>query len=129
MPLERLVRLYEESCADDGWDYPHLGTALWEREMDMFHELKRRGYSFPAQAKDKKRLRDQHKISKTLRFKILSRDGFCCVYCGNRPPAVVLHIDHVVPISKGGKTVETNLVAACFGCNMGKRDREIGGRS
>lgn len=30
-------------------------------------------------------------ISKRLRFEVFKRDGFVCQYCGNHPPAVVLH--------------------------------------
>lgn len=59
-------------------------------------------------------------ISKKLRFKILERDGFCCVYCGAKPPDCVLHVDHKIPVSKGGNNDESNLVAACSDCNSGK---------
>lgn len=61
-------------------------------------------------------------LSKTLRFAILSRDGFKCRYCGRKPPEVELHVDHVQPKSLGGKDKESNLVAACRDCNGGKSD-------
>ena len=57
-----------------------------------------------------------------LRFRILTRDGFRCCYCG-RPgstPGVVLHVDHVVPVTAGGATNEDNLLTACEECNLGK---------
>lgn len=58
-----------------------------------------------------------------LRFEVLKRDGFKCVYCGRSPSdGVTLQIDHIVPQSKGGKTVDTNLVTACQECNVGKSD-------
>lgn len=56
------------------------------------------------------------------RFKIFSRDGFTCVYCGRRPPEVILQPDHVIPRSKGGKNTEDNLVTSCEECNKGKGD-------
>lgn len=41
-------------------------------------------------------------ISKKDRFEILKRDKFTCQYCGNSSPKVLLEIDHLTPVSKGG---------------------------
>lgn len=60
------------------------------------------------------------KISKKTRFEVFKRDSFACQYCGKTAPDVVLHIDHIVPVSKGGKDQILNLITACFDCNMGK---------
>jgi hypothetical protein len=59
-------------------------------------------------------------ISPKLRFRILSRDGFKCQYCGAQAPDVRLEVDHLIPVSQGGETVEDNLAAACWDCNRGK---------
>lgn len=62
-----------------------------------------------------------------LRFKILKRDGFRCHYCGKSPhrdPNIVLHVDHIKPLSKGGTWDEKNLITACAECNMGKSNTE-----
>lgn len=59
-------------------------------------------------------------IPKKLRFQVLERDGFTCRYCGARPPNVVLHLDHVVAVAKGGGNTLENLVTACLPCNIGK---------
>lgn len=64
-------------------------------------------------------------ISKRLRFAILERDGFTCRYCGRRPPDVTLEVDHVAPKSRGGSNHPSNLVAACYECNRGKRDLHL----
>jgi len=52
------------------------------------------------------------------------RDNFRCRYCGRTPSEdnIKLHVDHVKPISKGGKTEINNLVTACSDCNVGKWD-------
>lgn len=63
---------------------------------------------------------------KRLRFRIFERDGFTCQYCGKRPPEVILHIDHVFPVSKGGKDEIENLLTSCADCNLGKSTFEIG---
>ncbi len=59
-------------------------------------------------------------IKKGLRFEILKRDGFRCVYCGATPLQRLLHVDHVTPRSKGGSNDPSNLVTACLVCNLGK---------
>lgn len=64
-------------------------------------------------------------ISKTNRFKILSRDNYACQYCGNKAPDVVLEIDHKIPVSKGGTNDFDNLVTSCFDCNRGKSNKHV----
>lgn len=60
-------------------------------------------------------------ISKRLRFAVLERDGFRCRYCGADPAdGAKLHIDHRLPVSKGGQNDFDNLVTACADCNLGK---------
>lgn len=64
-------------------------------------------------------------ISSQLRFSVLSRDRFTCRYCSRSAPEVVLEIDHVKPVSKGGTNDLGNLVAACSDCNGGKSANEV----
>lgn len=59
-------------------------------------------------------------LSKARRFAIFHRDGFTCQYCGKRPPAVVLEVDHIVPVSQEGSDDDHNLITSCFDCNRGK---------
>lgn len=53
---------------------------------------------------------------------VLQRDGQRCVYCRGKAET----IDHVVPRSRGGKHVWTNVVAACRKCNHKKADKLLG---
>jgi 5-methylcytosine-specific restriction endonuclease McrA len=67
--------------------------------------------------------RTNRNISDRMRFRILSRDGFTCQSCGASPikeRGVELHVDHILPWSKGGETIEENLQAKCKQCNLGK---------
>lgn len=57
------------------------------------------------------------------RKNILARDDYRCQYCGRRFPAQRLSIDHVIPKSRGGRTVWTNVVTACATCNTRKGGR------
>jgi 5-methylcytosine-specific restriction endonuclease McrA len=66
---------------------------------------------------------EQHGIRLGLRYSILNRDSFRCVACGRSPAThlgLVLHVDHIMPFSKGGKTVCENLRSLCQDCNLGK---------
>ena len=64
-------------------------------------------------------------ISKKVRFEVFKRDNFTCQYCGKSAPDVVLEIDHMKPVSKGGTNDITNLITACFDCNRGKSNKEL----
>lgn len=65
------------------------------------------------------------KLSRSLRFEILTRDGYRCRYCGATAQTTELHIDHVLPRSAGGRDDASNLVTACIDCNFGKSDRKL----
>lgn len=64
-------------------------------------------------------------IGKRKRFEILNRDGFTCQYCGRRPPVVILHVDHRISVRDGGRDHDSNLVAACQDCNLGKAAKSV----
>lgn len=60
-----------------------------------------------------------------VRFEVFKRDGFTCQYCGRTPPTVVLQVDHIVPVARGGENDEGNLLTACEECNSGKSDKSL----
>lgn len=67
-------------------------------------------------------------IPKSLRFAVLTRDGFRCRYCGAGPgDGIKLHMDHRKPLSRGGLDTFENLFTACEDCNLGKSDSELNG--
>lgn len=60
-----------------------------------------------------------------LRQQILRRDNWTCQRCGNsiyKEPNLLLEVDHIIPISKGGKTEPSNLQTLCWKCNRSKSD-------
>jgi len=57
------------------------------------------------------------------RKNIMIRDENRCQYCDGAFRDADLTIDHVIPRSKGGKTVWTNVVIACKPCNQQKSDQ------
>lgn len=67
--------------------------------------------------------RTSRNINTRLRFRVLARDNFKCCACGASPakdPSVELHVDHIIPWSKGGETEFDNLQTLCSKCNLGK---------
>jgi 5-methylcytosine-specific restriction endonuclease McrA len=74
--------------------------------------------------------RFRRQVTNTFLF---ARDGYRCQYCGRASyelrPRESLTRDHVIPISRGGLNVWTNVVTACSPCNTRKADHllvEIG---
>ena len=59
-------------------------------------------------------------LSKKIRFEVFKRDQFTCQYCGKKAPDVILHVDHIQPVSKGGTNDLLNLITSCQDCNLGK---------
>ncbi|ADR18739.1 HNH endonuclease [Calditerrivibrio nitroreducens] len=44
-----------------------------------------------------------------------------CYYCGKKVPPGELTMDHIVPLSRGGKSTKGNIVPACKECNNKKK--------
>jgi Homing endonuclease associated repeat/HNH endonuclease len=68
---------------------------------------------------------DQRQVPPRLRFRVFQRDRFKCVACGRSPAthlSIVLHADHIKPVTLGGKTTLENLQTLCESCNLGKGD-------
>ena len=68
--------------------------------------------------------RPRKEFSKTLRWKVMERDGFKCVKCGrSAADGVVLEVDHEYPRAYGGMATMQNGQTLCFDCNRGKGAR------
>ena len=85
----------------------------------------------PAQIGENSKTTNKHHTSRDinvrLRFYVMKRDNFKCCLCGASPakdPSIELHIDHIIPWSKGGETVIENLQTLCSKCNLGKSNLE-----
>lgn len=61
-------------------------------------------------------------IPARLRYDVLVRDKYTCQACGATAPEARLHVDHKIPISRGGITESRNLTTLCQICNLGKSD-------
>lgn len=63
---------------------------------------------------------ERGRVSNKMRFAIYARDGYRCCHCGRNQYQVKLEIDHIKPISKGGKSEYDNLQTLCEECNKKK---------
>ena len=78
-----------------------------------------------AELSDSRKYADEQRrrMSAKLRYDVFQRDGGRCQICGaTQADGVRLHVDHIVPVSKGGKTELSNLRVLCERCNLGKGD-------
>ena len=58
-----------------------------------------------------------------VRTGVFKRDGNACQYCGAVQRQSLLTIDHIVPVTNGGKTTWENCVTSCHDCNNRKGDK------
>ena len=80
-------------------------------------------YEIEQNSEENRRKRERSKMSDKLRYSIMRRDGFKCVLCGRKADdGIKLHVDHIIPVARGGTTVESNLRTLCEDCNWGKSD-------
>jgi len=62
----------------------------------------------------------KQRIPRTLRQRVIERDGLRCVYCDEDLSDAEIHMDHVIPESQGGETTYNNLQVTCRKCNLAK---------
>lgn len=97
------------------WDFDGLRSALAEMKQI---QATRSTVMFLRQ-------QERNRMNNSLRYQVLKSDNHRCRACGATPQThgVTLHVDHIVPVSMGGKTEMSNLQTLCDTCNLGKSNR------
>lgn len=67
---------------------------------------------------------ERKSLTKTVRFEVFKRDSFACQYCGRKSPDIILQVDHIEPVTKGGTNDLLNLLTSCKDCNAGQSDKQ-----
>ena len=62
-------------------------------------------------------------LTKEVVSEVVNAANGVCIYCGKQ--ITKGHLDHVIPISKGGTNAKENLVWVCARCNLSKGDRDL----
>jgi len=78
---------------------------------------------FNIQFDEKFQKKQRHKareIRNTQWWKRKCSQGLC-YYCNNNFPIKELTMDHIVPVSRGGKSIKSNVVPCCKKCNTKKK--------
>lgn len=110
--------------------YPYTVTVTEDAESMSFEELEKvheqlAEIGFECNLSQYHSKNQRKLMTPKLRREIAMRDGYTCQECGKyMPDGVGLHIDHIVPVSKGGKTVPSNLQVLCSKCNGRKGNRD-----
>jgi 5-methylcytosine-specific restriction endonuclease McrA len=73
--------------------------------------------------KEQQRQGDEQPIA--MRVRIIERDAGMCYMCRRKLPFEEITLGHVIPRSRGGKTIESNLKVACEPCNIRKGNRLV----
>ena len=93
-----------------------------ENITELIHKLENK-LTNEALAKEQRAL-----MTTKLRLKIKERDNYTCCQCGNSlaaEPNLLLEVDHIIPIARGGLTQEDNLQTLCWKCNRSKGSKII----
>lgn len=107
---------YKVEVAEGGFEFSYKYL------MDRYNELSK--IDFECTLKDYHSKNQRKLATRELREKIMRRDDYTCQICGKyMPDEVGLQVDHIIPIAKGGKTVESNLQILCSKCNSSKSSK------
>ena len=56
-------------------------------------------------------------------YEVKKKYNYTCLACRQQEPNIILSLDHVIPISKGGSNTIANIQPLCHPCNCSKRDK------
>ena len=104
--------LDEKSKTFDAIEIEDILVRLEDKTNDFYHDK---------EIWDSICLVERGKVSNRMRFAIYDRDNHRCKKCGRRTDN--LEIDHIIPISKGGKSTYDNLQTLCHWCNIEKSNK------
>lgn len=117
--ISKYQKLFRKS-----WYEVCLELISWKTGLDV-DEIRAQAFA-PRNANTDRTHKTTRSVGLSLRYDVLKRDGFRCVYCGRSPAidaGVQLHIDHKIPWSEGGETELENLQTLCSSCNLGKSNK------
>jgi len=125
-----------QSCVVLNGDYTYLNTISWQKALKLMYKGKATVLKYadvvvktaenvvvkiPVVMKLIKIIRTIYRTKVPFSKKnVMIRDGFRCQYCQSNSK---LTIDHIIPVSRGGKTEFENCVAACQTCNNRKGNK------
>ena len=123
--LGKSYGFFEEDFLKGPWELEEFVKAFgllvnhWPNEIFIVEKLKLTVIKGKAKRKQRKRTH----IPKGMKHEVFKRDNWTCVECGARKEdGAILHVDHIIPVSKGGTDELSNLQTLCKDCNLNKSD-------
>lgn len=110
------------------WPWQEAVKAIFRDSVQVVSEYDRivRSPSFEMKLPSVLALKEYKPLARRpafTRFNVFLRDQWLCQYCGTTHRTHDLTFDHLVPKSRGGRTIWTNIVTACQSCNTTKSNR------
>lgn len=111
------LEVYYRSNGGNVYD-SRKGKYLFKDLINIYNEWQN-GNKFEETKKQERKI-----MNDDIRYNVLKRDNYSCQICGaTAKDGAKLHVDHIIPVSKGGKTVMSNLQTLCEQCNIGKSNK------
>jgi 5-methylcytosine-specific restriction endonuclease McrA len=110
------------------WPWQEAVKAIFRDSVNVISEYDRvvRSPSWEMKLPSVLALKEYIPMARTpafTRFNVFLRDQWQCQYCAEHYKTQELTFDHVIPRSRGGRTIWTNIVTACQCCNLTKGNR------
>ncbi len=126
-------KIYHRQYRQEHQDYFREKMQEFREENPSYHReyMREWGRAFPdkVQEKDNKRRALKHNAGPSFTAKewnALKRQyNYTCLRCGRKEPEITLTVDHIVPLSQGGKNTIDNIQPLCKPCNSAKHDDTI----
>lgn len=121
----RRARIYRQNNPAIERACPHCGNAFTPKRSDArFCSTKCEQSAHNALRKAKWRVRHADgAVEEISRAYIIARDKSRCHLCGKKCKPTEIHLDHLVPLARGGDHSAANVRVACASCNMEKGAR------
>lgn len=115
IPADRSLQQYSIACIIKAFNYWQAGKELRQFKAPPFP---------PMPAIDQAAIPNLETVSAKLKKEVLLRGAYTCAQCGAKEnQGAVLHVDHIIPRSKGGLNDINNLQVLCSVCNNDKSDK------
>lgn len=113
----RYRETHRDACREYNREYARTHPDVAKRAKARFnarHPERVRSYILLRKA----RIRGAPVVERFTRAEIYERDNGRCHICGRKVPRSAYHIDHLVPVSRGGEHSRRNVAVACPSCNQ-----------
>lgn len=111
------LEVYYKSNGGKVYDSRHY-RLYFDQLTDIYNEWQN-GNKYEETKKQERKI-----MNDDIRYNVLKRDNYTCQICGvTAKDGAKLHVDHIIPVSKGGTNEMSNLQTLCDRCNIGKSNK------